>query len=115
MERDWRGLSLRRKLYLLYMMDAGDWICTVVLLRSGRFAEANPLARGFISSLPWGFVLKAAVPMAAILMVVKAVGMLDDAGIAAADRAVCFPLAVYLVILSAHAVNFLILFFNQIT
>ena len=115
MERAGRAESLRRKLYLLYMLNVSDWICTVVLLRTGRFAEINPLARGFIGSLSWGFTLKAAAPMAVISAVAKMIGSLDGSGIAAADRAVSFPLAVYTVILAAHAVNFLILFLSQIT
>ena len=105
-------LSLRRKLYLLYMMNVSDWICTAVLLRSGRFSEANPLAVGVMNSLSLGFLIKVMLSAAVIWLVYRLIERLDDSGLATADSAVSFTLVIYSSIHIVHAVNFLILFFG---
>ena len=50
---------------LIYLMNVVDWVCTLSLLRTGRFYEANPLMQSYIGSPTFGFVIKVLFPAAA--------------------------------------------------
>ena len=43
------GVSFYTKLGLLYLLNLIDWICTEVLIGSGRFTEANPIMQPVLS------------------------------------------------------------------
>ena len=102
--------SVKRKLYLLYSLNAADWICTAVLLRSGRFFEINPLTRLFIDDASAGFAIKCIIPAALITLTVRACGMLSLNDLRRVDRYASFALVFYTVLCIDHIVNFAILF-----
>ncbi len=101
--------KLKRKLYLVYTLNVIDWVCTVLLLSTGLFYEANPIARTFIDSLSLGFLIKCIVPFVVIFFAVKSMHILDLPQLKIADMLICFALTVYLVITLDHLINFIIL------
>ena len=103
--------SIRLKLCLVYLMNVGDWICTVVLTRTGGYAEANPLMAPVIGELSWSFVLKCAVPLAAVWLIDRLCLTLDGGDLKAADRWISFAVVFYTAILLDHTVNFIIWYF----
>ena len=91
------------------MLNAADWICTSVLLRTGRFFEANPLAKGFAYNASWGFVMKIALPIVIIMLMYRLIGSLDESGLRASQKAIGFGIGVYMALCSVHIVNFFLL------
>ena len=102
--------SIKRKLYLLYSLNAADWICTAVLLRSGRFFEVNPLTRLFIDNTSAGFAIKCIIPAALITLTVRACDRLSSDDLRRVDMFASFALVFYTVLGIDHIVNFAILF-----
>ena len=98
-----------RKLSLLYSLNIADWVCTVILLRSGRFYEANPLMNAVIGNLPLSFVVKCIVPVLLIWLIVRMLRRLDREGLKKVDRFIAFVLVLYTALCIDHIVNFLIL------
>lgn len=105
--------SVKRRLLLLYSLNAADWICTVTLLRFDGFFEANPIARLFIGSLPLGFMLKLIMPMVIVACIVWLCEKLDRDGLKAVSVSVTAAVIFYLLLCACHIINFVILFFRQ--
>ena len=103
--------SVRLKLCLVYLMNVGDWICTVVLTRTGEYAEANPLMAPLTGELSWSFLLKCAVPLAAVWLIDRLCRTLEGGELKSADRWISFAVVFYTAILLDHTVNFLIWYF----
>ena len=101
---------LKRKLYLLYSLNAADWIFTVVLIRSGRFFEVNPLARTFINNISAGFAIKCIIPAALITLIARSTDRLDSNDLRRVDMFASFALAFYTLLGIDHMINFIILF-----
>ena len=104
-------MNLQKKLYLVYSLNVVDWICTLILLSSGRFFEANPIAATFIHSIYWGFVLKCVIPFLIIMFIFWGLRLIDPKQLFNADKVISFALVVYLAISLSHFVNFFMLFF----
>lgn len=102
--------SLKKKLILLYVMNIADWLCTVVLLRTGGFYEANPLMRPFVAEPIGGFLLKGAVPALIILLIIRVSALLDKAGLKKLDTWIAFVLTLYTALCIGHVINFILLF-----
>ena len=98
---------------LVYSMNVADWICTVVLLHSGRFYEANPLMQQIIDSLPQGFLFKCLFPALIIFVLIFTMRLLDQCELAVADRFISFVLVFYVAINIDHVINFLLLIFQN--
>lgn len=101
--------NLRRKLYLVYVLNVFDWLCTVSLLSTGLFYEANPIARTFIGSISLGFILKCIVPFLAVFFIGRSMRILDMSQLRVADKIISFGLTVYIFLTLDHFVNFIIL------
>ena len=112
MEEARMRVSMARKLSLLYSLNIADWICTVILLRSGRFYEANPLMSAVIDNISLSFVIKCVVPIFMIRLIIRLTRQLDREGLKKVDRIVAFVLALYTALCVDHIVNFLILYFG---
>ena len=112
MELSRRIVSLQKKLVLIYAMNVADWICTVALLSTGGFYEANPLARAFIGSIPLGLLVKCVLPAAMIFVIQRMARLLDPHGLRVLDRFVAFALTFYTALCFLHMINFVLLFFG---
>lgn len=115
MELSVRYPSSMKKLSILYSLNVADWICTVVLLRSGSFYEANPLAGIFIGDISWGFLMKCVLPLAVILLTARILSLLDGGDMPVADSFISFGIVFYIAINLDHIMNFLLLFFGIAT
>ena len=104
--------TVRRRLYLLYALNVVDWVCTVVLINTGGFFEANPLMRPLVSSIPLGFTVKAALPAVIIAVILRLTGTLDFGSVIKVKRLVTIILLFYIALCINHAVNFILLFFG---
>ena len=105
-----RRQNIEKKLYLSYSLNIIDWICTLFLLSTGGFYEANPIARMFIGSLSLGFLIKCAFPLLVVVTVSWALKKLSFDNLAVADQFICFLMVFYLAINLDHLINFILLF-----
>lgn len=105
--------KLFKKLMVIYSLNVADWVCTVVLLHTERFYEANPLMRGIIAELPLGFLAKCILPAVVITVLIFAIKLLDRRELRIADRFISFVMVFYLAINIDHVVNFMLLIFQN--
>lgn len=101
---------VRRRLRLLYILNIIDWICTVILLSSGGFYEANPLMRPIVTSVPIGFLIKGVLPAAIVAAIPRLTIKLDRAGITKIIRFTNIILTLYIALCVNHIFNFILLF-----
>lgn len=100
--------KLTRKLYLVYLLNVVDWICTVLLISTGLFYEPNPIARTFIGSIFLGFLFKCVVPFIVVFFSARYMYILGFKELRFADMLISFTLTVYLFITLDHLVNFIL-------
>lgn len=100
--------KLAKKLYFVYFLNVLDWACTVLLLRTGMFFEANPLARTFIGSVSLGFLLKCVLPFAVVFIVTRFMYILEMKELKFVDMMISFTLTVYLAVILDHIINFVV-------
>ena len=101
---------MTKKLYLLYALNVADWLCTLILLRTGGFYEANPLMRPFADSLPQSFLLKCAAPAIVMGAIIWCLRKLDVRDLRRLDRWIAFTLTFYTALCIGHIINFILLF-----
>jgi len=104
--------ALKIKLYLLYSLNAADWICTVALIGSGGFIEVNPLARLFIYDVSAGFAIKCLIPPVLITLVIGYLNVLGIGEMRLVDRVLSFAIIFYTMLCADHIFNFILLFFG---
>lgn len=92
----------------MYALNIADWICTVALLRTGGFFEANPLMRTLIGEPLSGLVAKCLLPGALLISVYLITRGLDGRALSRVDRFVCFVLALYSALCAIHILNIII-------
>ena len=97
------------KLMLIYILNIADWACTVVLLDTDLFYEANPLMRSVIADLPQGILIKCLLPALAISLIIFALRFLGMDELRLTDRFVCFAVVFYTAVNLDHVINFLLL------
>lgn len=101
--------NLQKKLFLVYSLNVIDWVCTLLLLSTGAFYEANPIARSFIGSISFGFAVKCIVPFLAVYSVNRMMHILEVGQLKIADMMISFGLTVYLAVNIDHLINFIII------
>lgn len=99
------------RLYYLYILNVIDWICTIVLLKTGMFIEANPIANLFIGNYVWGFVIKCAVPLLITVFITAQLYVLPQKYLKITNIVVIIGIVIYVFINMSHVMNFFILFF----
>ena len=104
--------AVRRNLFVLYILNIADWLCTMALLSSGGFYEANPLMRSVVGSIPMGFAVKVLIPAAAVAAVLRLTGRMDERGTVMVERFTAFVLAFYIALCVNHLINFVLLIFR---
>lgn len=101
--------NLKKKLCIVYLLNVVDYICTLSLVSTGKFFEANPLANTFIDDIGMGIVIKCVVPFGLMFFVLRCMHILNIKELRFADMLISFGLTVYLVIMLDHLINFVIL------
>lgn len=100
----------KRRLFLLFLLNMSDWICTLALLSTGMFEEANPLMKNIIESPLLGFLVKAALPFCLILFAVSKLKVADSRQLIVSNNIALFGVAVYLLINIYHLFCFSLVF-----
>lgn len=104
--------KLIRKLYFVYFLNVLDWVCTVLLLNTGMFFEANPIADTFIDNVWLSFFLKCVAPFFVVFLVNRFLHILDIRELKLCDMMISFTLTVYLAVTLDHIINFIIFIFS---
>ena len=103
--------SFYRKLFFLYALNLCDWLCTSVLLRTGRFFEANPVMspvmRGFLPAL----LIKGLLPLALTLLCAVLFKLSGETDSRFTTVLLNIGIIAYTLVNLLHVVNFLLLFF----
>lgn len=100
------AIGTKRRLFLLFMFNLSDWICTMALLGTGLFKEANPLMRDVVSSFFLGFVIKVAMPLSLILFAVSRIKYSDRRQILISNNIALFGVAIYFLLNIYHIMCF---------
>ncbi len=104
-----KSVRISRKLFFVYFLNVVDWVCTIALLSTGMFYEANPIARTFIDSVLLGFLIKCLLPFIAIFFCTRFIRILENGQLKIADMLISFALTVYIAITLDHIINFILL------
>lgn len=103
--------SFYRKLFFLYALNLCDWLCTSVLLRTGRFFEANPVMspvmRGFLPAL----LIKGLLPLTLTLLCAVLFKLSGETDSRFTTVLLNIGIIAYTLVNLLHVVNFLLLFF----
>ena len=100
---------MRHKLSLIYLLNVTDWICTVILLRTGDFYEANPLMSPIIGSIAAGILVKCILPAALLFLIYRMCIALGAENFPLIDRFIAFVTVLYTALCAIHIADFLIL------
>ena len=104
------ALCMKKRLFLLFMFNISDWICTLALLSTGLFKEANPLMRGIIENRAAGFFIKVILPFSLILYAVSKIKDADRKQLMLSNNIALFGVAVYFLLNVYHLVCFAMAF-----
>lgn len=104
--RDDTALGMKKRLFLLFMLNLSDWICTLALLRTGLFKEANPLMENVISNYALGFAVKAVMPFGLILFALTKLKDADRRQILISNNIALFGVSVYFLLNLYHIACF---------
>ena len=91
---------------MIYSLNAADWICTVTLLRTGGFFEANPLMSPVMDNLSLGFLVKCILPAFTLMFVGRRYSELGETGCKWVDRCATLVLMLYTALCALHIFNF---------
>ena len=104
--KDDSEICIKKRLFLLFMFNFSDWICTLSLLRTGFFKEANPLMRDVISSVYLGLLVKAVIPLILILFAVSKIKDADKRQLLISNNIALFGVSVYFLLNVYHIACF---------
>ena len=95
-------LCTKKRLFLLFMLDVSDWVCTLSLIATGVFEEANPLMKQVIAMPALGFLVKVALPFVMILAAVGRLKYADEKQVLISNRVCLCGVVVYVLINIYH-------------
>ena len=107
------ALCTKKRLFLLFMLNFSDWICTLSLLATGYFEEANPLMKNVIASPLLGFAVKVALPLSCIFFAFTKIKTADNKQLLLSNNIALFGVSVYLLLNLYHIVCFCMLYIIQ--
>lgn len=105
-----RKNGISKRLMFLYLLNVSDWFCTVVLLKSGYFAEANPFMANIIGNTALGFAVKCLLPLLVILFVCTRAVQATEKQYRISKYILNFAIGVYTLINLSHVLNYVLLF-----
>ncbi|MDO4892437.1 MAG: DUF5658 family protein [Eubacteriales bacterium] len=104
------GVSFYKKLGLLYLLNLIDWICTEVLIGSGRFTEANPIMQPVLNGFGSTLLIKGVIPLALIVLCGVLFKLTGEAENKFANVLIIIGIVVYSLVNLWHIFNFVLLF-----
>ena len=99
------------RLAVLYALNFIDYICTVFLLSTERFFEANPVMQFLFSAPLAAFAVKCLLPIPLMLYISAQAKTADKRQTKISLVLIDIAIFLYLAIILSHIVNFLLLFF----
>lgn len=108
--QDDTALCTKKRLFLLYMLNVSDWICTLSLLDTGLFKEANPLMKGVIENKAAGFFVKIILPLALIAFALSKIKQADKRQLLLSNNIALFGVAVYFLLNIYHIMCFCMMY-----
>ena len=104
------GVSFYVKLGLLYFLNLIDWICTEVLIGSGKFTEANPIMRPVLSGFGSTLLIKGVVPLLLIALCGVFFRLTGETENRFANILIIIGIVAYSLVNLWHIFNFVLLF-----
>lgn len=105
-----KGFSFYQKLFFLYFLNLIDWICTEVLLMTGKFFEANPIMQPILENFWTTVLIKGILPLALIILcciIYKISGEIDSP---VTNILINVGIVAYALLNAWHILNFVLLF-----
>lgn len=112
--KDSTAACTRRRLILLLALNVSDWICTLALLSTGMFEEANPLMRRIMESPLLGFIVKALIPFSLIVYALSKLKGAEPKQVLISNNIALAGVAVYVLVNIYHLICFSALFYYNI-
>ena len=84
------------------MLNMSDWVCTLALVSTGVFEEANPLMKNVISMPMLGFLVKVALPLVMILAALPRLKNSDERQVLLSNRVCLSGVLIYVLINLYH-------------
>lgn len=106
-------LCTEKRLFLLFMLNMSDWLCTLALISTGAFEEANPLMKNIITRPLLGASVKVIFPFVFIFFALKKAREADKQQLLVSNNIALFGVIVYVMINLYHLVCFLIFFISK--
>lgn len=99
-------LCTKKRLFLLFILNVSDWLCTLALISTGYFEEINPLMKNVVASPLLGFVVKIFVPLIFVLFALSKVKESDSRQLLISNNIALFGVAVYVLLNIYHIMCF---------
>lgn len=101
----------KRRLAILFMLNVSDWICTLALLSTGYFSEANPLMQSVVQSVPLGALVKVLLPLVFIMLALSKIRSASERQILISNNIVLVGVSLYFILNLYHLFCFSLLLF----
>ncbi len=106
-----QGRAFYSKLFLIYILNLVDWLCTEVLIASGRFFEANPIMQPVLNNFTSALLIKGILPLILVISCAVIYKLADtDAGFLP-NLLLNIGITAYALLNLWHIFNFVLLFF----
>lgn len=102
--------SFYQKIFFLYFLNLIDWLCTEVLLSSGKFYEANPIMQPILTGFWQTLLIKGALPLVLILICCLIFRISGEEQSMATNILLYIGIISYTLINLWHICNFVLLF-----
>ena len=102
------GVGVVRRLFALFFLNVSDWICTLALIKTGLFKEANPLMSTVVSNIYLGFFVKVCVPLTLIFFAFSNIKNADSHQLRISNSIVLAGTAIYFLLNLYHIVCFIL-------
>lgn len=104
-------LAFYFKLVLLYLLNICDWICTMALIGTGKFYEANPIMQPVFENFGLTLLIKGVLPLA-LTVLCAALFKAFDLGETTTMKVILYiGIIIYSLLNLWHIINFVLLFF----
>lgn len=97
-------VSIKKKFIILYLLNVTDIILTVLLLRTGYFAEANVLMAKAVQDPIASFLLKILLPAILLFYLYLRIRKADDNNLRTSNIAVNISLVIYGLVNLSHLI-----------
>lgn len=94
--------SIKKKLIILYILNVTDIVFTLLLLKTGYFAEVNILMAGIVENPPISLGIKLLVPALLFLLIFFRIGKADIKQLRFSNLLINIVLFLYLLINISH-------------